>query len=156
MFVQDYRRHKRVSAPQLPVELTDGERAMPGVELSDISMGGIGVTFSDRLEEGQKIDFRLRLPAGKVEGRGILRWIQPYDTGYRAGVEFEDLGFWQRRKLGFFVGESFALPSGLNIRRRLDDAFFAATLAVVGLVTIQAAGIPPQDLFYLALYYLGF
>lgn len=150
--VDECRRHRRVENPPLPVGLYDDGRSMPSVKLSDLSLGGMGVVSPDRVHEGQELEYSFQLPNGSVKGRAVVRWVEPYDLGYRSGLEFQPLGFWQKRRLGRYTGESAGLSLPLGLSRTLDAALLLATVAVVGLVTIDALGLNTSDLLDLAIF----
>lgn len=153
--VHEFRRHPRVASRALPVGLFDDGRRMPGVEINDISIGGMGLCFSDRLSEGQEIDFSVVLPGGEVKGRGVIRWVEPFEMGYRGGVEFKKLGFWQRRNLRRFVGEGIDWSLASKAARAFDLALTAGTFTVGGLVILDAFGVSLRDLRDLAFYFIG-
>jgi len=151
--VHEFRRHPRIESRQLPLGIFEEGRRLSGVEINDISFGGMGVLSSERLSEGQEIDFSVVLPGGEMKGRGVVRWAQPFDLGYRGGVEFKKLGFWQRRRLGSFVGGT--LEWGLKTRAAhfFDWALITGTVAVTGLIVLDRFGVSLRDLSDLARFF---
>ncbi len=152
--VQEYRQDRRVECAELPVGLYDEGRRMPDVAMTDISVSGMGVTVQDRLEEGQVIDYSVVLPGGEVKGRGVVRWVQPYQLGYRSGIEFNKVGFWERRRLGRYIGETFKVNIPPRAKRWFDTLLFIGTVTVASLVLIDMVGLTPTDLKELVVFYI--
>ncbi len=152
--VQEFRRNRRVESSQLSMGLYDDGRRMPDVAITDLSVTGMGMTVQDRLSEGQELEYSVVLPGGEVKGRAVVRWIQPYHLGYKTGVEFQKLGFWDRFRLGRYVGDGFkiSLPSGaMNF---FDNFLILGSLTVGLLVLLDAIGVQLNDLLELALFFV--
>ena len=152
--VQEYRRHNRVASSEVPVGLYEDGRRISEVSMNDLSVGGMGVTISDRLEEGQVLNYSVILPGGEVKGRGVVRWVQPYSLGYRSGIEFEEVGFWDKRRIGRYIGAGFNLQIPASIKAFFDNLLFIGTSTVVALVIIDAIGLTVTDVTELVIFYI--
>lgn len=154
MPIQDYRRHHRAESSELSVGLYDEGRRLQAVSMNDLSLSGMGISVPDRLEEGQELDYNVILPGGEIKGRAVVRWVQPFDLGYRSGIEFKDVGFWDKRRLGKYTGEGMDTPIPPAITRFCDNLLMIATLTVVGLVVKEGLGLSFQDIQDLIIFYV--
>jgi len=138
--IQEKRRHERFEAEDLPVRIFDSANEYPQVSLTDISSGGFGLSLTQRLSAGQILRFQVALPAGTISGTGVVRWSESDYEGFRGGVEIQDLGWLQSRKLRSFLKpfspakprQPLALPE-IDVVDVFDTMLWAGTL-VIGLV----------------------
>lgn len=89
---QERRKHRRLPA-RASAEFhreKDARRVAVAAEVANISMGGVGLVVSQKLEHGEQLKIRLRNEVQRYskEVRGIVRWVQPGLNGkYQIGVE---------------------------------------------------------------------
>lgn len=74
----------------VPVRVATGESTMDGT-LSDISGGGIAVTFKKPIEAGTKAKIGFFLGRRKMIFRVIARQVSEVQDGFRIGFEFQDI-----------------------------------------------------------------
>ena len=151
---KESRRHPRQDCPELIVGLAEGDRRIPHVELQNLSAGGMALSFPDRIEEGQELDFSVFLPGGEVSGRGVVRWVQPHHLGYRGGIEFASMGFRDRRRLKGYIGGGFSwrIPEGFV--RACDTALFLGAVGVLCLLGLDRMGVDVKPLAEAAAFFL--
>jgi uncharacterized protein (TIGR02266 family) len=70
------------------VTMSAGARPIGGVAL-DISTGGVFVAVYAPLPEGTRMTLSIRLPDGRMQAEGVVRWVRPSSPGRVAGVGVE-------------------------------------------------------------------
>ncbi|MFA6028777.1 MAG: PilZ domain-containing protein [Elusimicrobiota bacterium] len=127
----DRRRHHRYDQ-EVSVQLR-GQNPCSVLHVIDISMGGLGFQLSEPLKVGQKIAFRMDLPAGPVDGVAVVRWLAPHHLGWRCGVELRDPGYLARRRMRLFLE-----PWSFNALRVFDRLLIVLAPTILALAILDS------------------
>ncbi len=101
----EQRRSERYSN-DFRISLLDAQNrpADEAVSLIDMSNTGVGIESRRRFDVGQALGFEMTTGAGApFSTRALVRWSRPMGFLYSYGLEFEDMGYFARTRLGQFL-----------------------------------------------------
>jgi len=100
-------RRRHIRCPQeMAVRLLDsGARPIGGgVQICDLSLGGLGLHSGVPLVVGREVGFNLRLPDGRpLRGSTRVRWNRKSGLGFAQGLEIVRMGFFARQRLQAYL-----------------------------------------------------
>jgi hypothetical protein len=109
--LHDYRRHTRF-AVMTPVVATDDENRSIRVTVTNIGLGGVGLTSIETLRIGSTLRFRMRLPELRneilIDARVL--WTRPYGA---AGCEFVHVPPFDRQLLHAWLNTRYRVKTPL-------------------------------------------
>lgn len=88
-----------------------GDLSGPHLALTeDISLGGLRLSSSDRLQPGDKVSVALKLPEqGEVDVTGVVVWSresqQASQRNFEAGLQWSDMNVYAQARINAFVTE---------------------------------------------------
>jgi len=138
----------RFDRDDIVVRLFDDSQELRDVSLRDIGRGGFGVYLGKKLKPGQVLRFRISLPGGTVSGSGTVIWNGAHHLGFRSGLKFLNLGWFQKHRLKRFLkpyendlgGSASSLPS-INLDKLLDSALRAGVVLIAAACAAEYFGI---------------
>lgn len=98
------RREFRVDKDDISLRLSSAGKALPDVQIRDVSALGFGIQVNHELKPGQTLAFELLLPNGPVRGTAAVVWAEPFHMGYRGGLKIVSLNWFARRRLRRVLG----------------------------------------------------
>lgn len=102
----DRRKDERSERYDYGLKLLAGGKPIADVQLRDVSTAGFGVQVGGDLKAGQDLRFEFTIPGGVVNGTATVVWAEPFHMGYRGGLKYKGLGYFERRKLKRSLGGS--------------------------------------------------